>query len=60
MCKHPEKVRYWSERAAKKAMRALVNKGRAGAEPLHTYRCGDHIHVGHDRHFRKNKAGRLR
>lgn len=56
MCQHPEKIRYWSERAAKKALRSIVNVGRDGAEPLHVYRCGDHLHIGHNRNPKPLKA----
>lgn len=52
MCKHPEKIRYGSERAARMGVKAMRGK-RDGGEPLHTYRCGDHWHVGHDRNPRR-------
>ena len=51
-CPHPEKVKYRSERAARAGVKAMRGK-RDGGEPLHAYRCGDHWHVGHDRHHRR-------
>lgn len=47
-CPHPEKIAYRSERAARRGVKAMRGK-RDGGEPLHTYRCGGHWHVGHDR-----------
>lgn len=47
ICPTPEKVQYASERAAKKAMRAILEAKRDGGGWLHVYRCGGHHHVGH-------------
>lgn len=56
-CEKTGKVIFWSERKAKTAMRNLVNAGRAGNQkfPLHVYRCGSHLHIGHDYRPRRMK-----
>lgn len=57
-CPHPDKVKYRSEKAARAGVKAMRGK-RDGGEPLHTYRCGDHWHVGHRTRERwHNKPGR--
>lgn len=46
-CPHPEKKRYPSKRAARRGMVNLYESRTDGGGRLHTYRCGDHWHVGH-------------
>lgn len=57
-CKHPEKVLYRSERAAKTALHAVVNNGRGGGGFLHVYRCGGHWHIGHGSKSWRRTPGR--
>jgi len=57
-CPTPEKIKYRSERAAKKALRSIINTGRDGGEHIHVYRCGGHWHCGHGHKSWHTKPGR--
>lgn len=57
-CPYPDKVPYRSERAAKAAMRSIVNHKRDGGEHIHAYRCGGHWHVGRGYKTRNVEMGR--
>lgn len=46
-CRHPDKVRYTSRRAARRGMVGIYRNRKHGHGRLHVYRCGDHWHVGH-------------
>lgn len=45
------KIIFWSPKSARKAIRSLINSGKAGSfekNKLRPYRCGNHFHFGHD------------
>lgn len=47
-CPQPEKRRYTSKKAARRALQLLYrNRANGGPGRLHAYRCGDHWHIGH-------------
>ena len=52
-----DKVTYPSERAARKAIKAIKRNRREGWGFLHAYRCGSHWHVGHGHKTWRTKPG---
>lgn len=53
-CPHPQKTKYASEKAAKRALRSIKNPQGL----MHPYRCGNHVHLGHFTPTKKSRKAR--